>query len=206
MLTNSVHPKRQIQNQMDALRQVMDPLCKSKTGILHNLGSMDNNAVKKVEKKMDGIRSVIRQVEHRQHALAGNRRSFRRSIRSSWPILLWKKLRLLLLNRKSCDIHSITPCRRNSWILMATITTAAFWIVLQGLQMKASGNPHGSLLRRSNLVRIKKKDNKAPPWLYGWIESEHRMPACCCLISGHWMVSNSTVLLSFTVFSAWFML
>ncbi len=63
--------KKQIQNQMDALRQVMEPLRISKTDVLHNLGCKDNNAVKEVEKKMDGIRSVIGQVEHRQHVLAG---------------------------------------------------------------------------------------------------------------------------------------
>ncbi len=63
--------KKQIQNQMDALRQVMDPLRKSKTDILHSLGCKDNNAMKEVQKKVDSIRSVIGQVEHRQHVLAG---------------------------------------------------------------------------------------------------------------------------------------
>ncbi len=63
--------KKQIQNQMDALRQVMDPLRKSKTDILHSLGCKDSNAVKEVEKKIDDIQSTIGQVEHRQHVLAG---------------------------------------------------------------------------------------------------------------------------------------
>ncbi len=63
--------KKQIQNQMDALRQVMDPLRKSKTNILHSLGCKDNDDVKVVEKKIDGIQSTIGQIEHRQHVLAG---------------------------------------------------------------------------------------------------------------------------------------
>ncbi len=63
--------KKQIQNQMDALRQGMEPLQKSKTDILHSLGCKDNNAVKEVEKKIDSIRSTIGQVEHRQDVLAG---------------------------------------------------------------------------------------------------------------------------------------
>lgn len=63
--------KKQIQNQMDTLRQVMNPLYKSQMGILCSLGCKDNNAVKDVEKKMDSIRSTIGQVEHRQHVLAG---------------------------------------------------------------------------------------------------------------------------------------
>ncbi len=63
--------KRQIQNQMDALRQVMEPLRIRRTDILHSFGCKDNNAVKEVEKKIDGIRSTVGQVEHRQHVLAG---------------------------------------------------------------------------------------------------------------------------------------
>lgn len=63
--------KKQIQNQMDTLRQVMNPLYKSQMGILCSLGCKDNDAVKEVEKKMDSIRSTIGQVEHRQDVLAG---------------------------------------------------------------------------------------------------------------------------------------
>lgn len=63
--------KKQIQNQMDELRQVMAPFRTSQADILRNLGCKDNNAVKEVEKKMDSIRNTIGQVEHRQHALAG---------------------------------------------------------------------------------------------------------------------------------------
>ncbi len=63
--------KMQIQNQMDALRQVMEPLRKNKTDIMHNLGYKDIDAVTEVEKKVDNIRSIIGQVEHRQHVLAG---------------------------------------------------------------------------------------------------------------------------------------
>lgn len=63
--------KKQIQNQMDALHQVMAPLRKSQADILRSLGCKDNDAVKKVENKMDSIRNTIGQVAHRQHVLAG---------------------------------------------------------------------------------------------------------------------------------------
>ncbi len=63
--------KKQIQNQMDALRQVMAPFCKRLTDTLHSLSCKDNNTVKEVEKKVENIRNTIGQIEHRQHVLAG---------------------------------------------------------------------------------------------------------------------------------------